>query len=416
MDRSALLTRLRDARARTLDLVLDLTDDEMIGKQLEIVNPLLWEIGHVAWFQERWCLRQARGHPGLLEHGDALYDSIAVHHDTRWGLPLLGRSEVLHYMERVFQRVERELEKGIDEELFELATLSLFHEDMHGEAFCMTRQTLGYPCPSASAETAVPGGERIGGDVPFEGGAFPMGSEAEPGFTFDNEGSRHTREVAPFRMARTCVTQAEFAEFVDAGGYETESLWSREGWAWRQRESAGHPVYWRGDGGGWERRHYAEWKALEPRLAVHHVNVHEAEAYCRWARRRLPTEAEWEFAAGSGRYPWGEQAPDNGTAHLDLCCSGVCEVDAYPGGGSALGLRQMIGNVWEWTASVFAPYPGFRPGRYLEYSKPWFQDKDHRVLRGGSYTTRGRMISNRFRNFYQPDRRDIIAGFRTCAL
>ena len=166
--------------------------------------------------------------------------------------------------------------------------------------------------------------------------------------------------------------------------------------------------------GRWSRRRFDEWLELEPHLPVHHVNAHEAEAWCRWAGRRLPTEAEWEHAAGPARFPWGDEAPSPAHAQLDLVAYDPCEVGAHPAGDSRHGLRQLIGNVWEWTSSPFEPYPGFTPGAYREYSAPWFGD--HRVLRGGAFATRARLLRNTWRNFYTPDRRDVLAGFRTCAV
>src|SRR5262249_39571233 len=225
--------------------------------------------------------------------------------------------------------------------------------------------------------------------------------------------------------------QSEFAEFVDDGGYHRREWWTDEGWRWRERVNAEQPVYLRsaGEKGG-ERPVFDPRGPPEPHLPVIHVNWDESEAYCRWAKRRLPTEAEWEMAAryepapdrpGSGahdrRYPWGDEAPTPERANLDwraLTFGGCAPVNAFPAGDSALGVRQMIGNVWEWTATDFFPYPGFEPGPYKEYSAPWFGD--HKVLRGGCWATRSRLIRNNYRNFYKPDRRDVWVGLRTCGL
>jgi iron(II)-dependent oxidoreductase len=179
--------------------------------------------------------------------------------------------------------------------------------------------------------------------------------------------------------------------------------------------------------GRWLRRHFDQWVPLEDRLPVIHINWYEAEAYCSWASRRLPTEAEWEMAAScepsSGNrpianpkrvFPWGDESPTPDRANLDWFAMGCIEVDALPSGDSAFGCRQMIGNTWEWTSTNFGPYPGFEPGPYKEYSAPWFGD--HKVLRGGCWATRSGMIRNAYRNFYTPDRRDVWAGFRTCAV
>jgi iron(II)-dependent oxidoreductase len=222
------------------------------------------------------------------------------------------------------------------------------------------------------------------------------------------------------------VTQAEFAAFVDDGGYSRRSLWSDEGWHWRQQAEGGCPLYWeRQTGDSWWRREFDRWVPLEPHLPVVHVNWHEAQAYCRWLGRRLPTEAEWEAAAATvpgmadslgkhkRRFPWGETDPSPARANLDWRAGGRRDVSGLPLGDSAWGCRQMIGNVWEWTADDFLPYPGFVTDPYKEYSAPWFGT--HKVLRGGCWASRSRLLRNTWRNFYRPDRRDVWAGFRTCA-
>jgi iron(II)-dependent oxidoreductase len=411
---------VRDAR-RTLELIADLSDGQLLGPRLPTVNPLLWEVGHVAWFQERWVLRHAAGRPPLRPDADALYDSSAVAHDTRWDLPLPSRDETLRYMAGVEEQVLERLSgrPGPGEVYFTL--LSVFHEDMHAEAFTYTRQTLGYPAPRTDGRGAAPAGGDApwGGDATVPGGTFPLGADPGEPFVFDNEKWAHPVELRPFAIARAPVTQAEFADFVADGGYRRRELWGAAGWAWRERAGADGPVYWARDGDGWLRRDFDRWVPLEPHRPVIHVNAYEAEAYCRWAGRRLPAEAEWEAAAswsGSGpkrRFPWGDDGPTPGRANLDGRARGCVGVAAHAAGDSPCGCRQLIGNVWEWTADAFGPYPGFVPDPYKEYSAPWFGD--HRVLRGGCWATRGRLLRNTWRNFYRPDRRDVFAGFRTCA-
>jgi iron(II)-dependent oxidoreductase len=243
---------------------------------------------------------------------------------------------------------------------------------------------------------------------------------------FDNEKWSHPVPIRPFDIARAPVTQGQFADFVDDGGYRRPGSWDAEGWRWREANDARHPVYWRrASGGGWDRRDFDRWVPLEPHRPVRHVCWYEADAYCRWAGRRLPSEAEWEAAAttrpapeGCGlssdktRFPWGQGPPSPSLANLDGLAPGCRDVGALPLGDSALGCRQMIGNVWEWTRSDFLPYPGFVVDPYKEYSEPWFGT--HKVLRGGCWATRSRLIRATWRNFYRPDRRDVVAGFRTC--
>jgi gamma-glutamyl hercynylcysteine S-oxide synthase len=437
---SDLLEALVETRQRTLELIDDLTDEQLMGPRLRIVNPLRWEVGHVAWFQEFWILRHLGGLPPILANGDAHYDSARVAHDTRWDLPLPSRIETLAYMQRVLDRVCDSSDKrnrvpinDYDEEYF--LHLALFHEQMHAEAITYTRQTLCYSAPRLSIPSSRDGRREIAtlinSDAYVPGGEFLLGASPGARFQFDNELEAHLVNVDPFAIAKTEVTNREFAAFVEDDGYQRRELWCDEGWQWKLNAGAEHPVYWKRDSnGGWLRRSFDQWLSLEDRVAVIHVNWFEADAYCRWAGRRLPTEPEWEMAAScepsadghsisdhKRRYPWGDDLPTPERANLDwrsLDSRGCIEVDALAASDSAFGCRQMIGNVWEWTATTFEGYPGFAPGPYKEYSEPWFGD--HKVLRGGCWATRSRMIRSAYRNFYTPDRRDVWAGFRTCAL
>jgi iron(II)-dependent oxidoreductase len=420
-----------EARRRSLELISDLSDEQLIGPRLAIVNPLQWEIGHVAWFQERWILRHAAGQSPRRPDGDGLYDSAKIPHDTRWDLILPSRSETLDYVRNIGDRVLTLLSQGkISAELAYFIRLAVFHEDMHDEAFTYTRQTLEYPPPRFFSHPGFPQveGGPLPGDVCIPGGTFMLGATAELPFVFDNEKWAHPVEVGSFAIARAAVTQDEFKEMVDDGGYQMRELWSEAGWRWREQANARHPLCWRRTpDGSWQRRDFDRWVDLEPHRPVLHINWFEADAFCRWAGRRMPTEAEWEMAASAepapdGRglgarkrhFPWGDSPPTAERANLDWRALGCLDVGALPAGDSAFGCRQMIGNVWEWTASDFMPFPGFVADPYREYSEPWFGT--HKVLRGGCWVTRSRLIRNTWRNFYQPERRDVWAGFRTCAI
>ncbi len=413
---------LESARARTLGLVEDWPSAARLGPRLAVVNPALWELGHVGWFEERWILRHAAARPPLRADSDALYDSSAVPHDHRWDLALPSWEATLDYLADVRVR-SLVAARTVDPYFPRLAAL---HEDMHGEAFAYTRQTLGLPAPGVGASGPVEAGP-LAGDVFVPGGRFTLGARPDDPFTFDNEQRAHEVTVAPFWIARAAVTQAEFAEFTEDRGYARRELWSEEGWRWREAVRAEQPLHWRRDGGRWLRRAFDRFVALEPHRPAIHVCWYEADAWCRWAGRRLPTEVEWEAAAscepGQGgralvdarrRYPWGDAEPDARRANLDFRATGCADVAAHADGDSAFGCRQLVGNVWEWTASTFGPYPGFEPGPYRDYALPWFGT--HKVLRGGCFVTRARIARNAYRNFYTPDRRDVWAGFRTCAL
>ncbi|HUK03510.1 MAG TPA: selenoneine synthase SenA [Burkholderiales bacterium] len=344
---------LLDARKRSSAVYADLEGERLLGPKLEIVNPPLWEIGHVGWFQEYWCLRRkpdGGAGPSIMKGADQLYDSAKVHHGTRWDLPLpdlrTTRTYLASVLELVQERMAREPE---NEDLAYYVRLATFHEDMHAEAFAYTRQTLGY----AHEDFLAPG--LVSWDLEFDKQKHVLGAQPGNSFVFDNEKWAHEVEVGPFAIASAPVTNAEYLLYVEAGGKL--------------------PRYWKQEGGRWLQRRFDRWVALEARAPVLHVDWHEASAYCAWAKRRLPTEAEWECAAASGRIG--------------------------PAG------------VWEWTASDFGPYPGFVADPYQEYSAPWFGT--HKVLRGGSFAAPARLLRHTFRNFYMPHRGDVFCGFRTCA-
>lgn len=426
LTKDTLVANLRDARARTIELVHGLDDTQLMGPRLDIVNPLLWEIGHLAWFHEFFILRRLGGREPILARTDKLYNSMEVHHDTRWDLDLPDLHGTFQYMRAVEDALIERLDDtepvpGKDSYLYQLTT---FHEDMHDEAFTYTRQTLGYPEPefrTSKGLSKIDAGALLA-DVEVPGGTIELGSRAGGMFIFDNEKYAHEIEIRPFYIAKAPVTNAEFRAFVDDGGYEDDRFWDASGRAWRQREGARHPVYWRrGEDGGWWVKRFDGEVPLPPHHPVSHVSWHEANAWCCWAGRRLPSEAEWETAAAydddfnkKRRFPWGDEAAGGKEANLDGRYLGTVDVAAFPEGESAFGCRQMLGNVWEWTSSDFAPFPGFSVDPYEDYSKPWFGTR--KVLRGGAWATRSRIISNTYRNFFTPDRRDTINGFRTCAV
>jgi len=423
-----LAAQLCDIRTHTRRLTDDLSTEQLMGPMLPIVNPVLWEIGHVGWFHEYWTLRHAHSRPPILERADRLWNSSTVAHATRWDLDLPDRDGVLGYMTDVLDRQLDRLAGGVEAPGRYFYELSIRHEDMHVEALAYTRQTLGYPRPDSLGRRAERGAGAWPGDVEVPGGRWRLGSAPADGFIFDNEKWAHEVEISPFRIAKAPVTNAEFAAFVEAGGYRQREFWSTAGWAWRERAGAQRPVYWRENaGGGWTWMRYRELDELVAHAPAMFVNWYEAEAWCRWAKRRLPTEAEWEAAAlgeanrdgnaltgSKRRWPWGDVPPGPQHANLGFAFDGPLDVAACAEGDSAFGCRQMIGNVWEWTASDFTPFAGFSADPYEDYSQPWFNTR--KVLRGGSWATTARIGRPGYRNFFTPERNDVIAGFRTCAL
>ncbi len=428
---SHLVAILQDARSRTRELVDDLDERQLLGPKLPTLNPLRWEIGHVAHFYEYFILRRIYGRQSILgDLADQLYDSIAVGHETRWDLPLLSTSQTNQYLVDVLDALIEQLGEAQTASVADsfMYQFGVFHEDMHTEAFLWARQTLAYPTPKLAIAADVENGAGAGahpGFVDIPGGSFRLGASVESPFLFDNEKWEHEIAVAPFAIARAPVTNAEFAVFVDEGAYTCEEFWSQKGNAWRMKVARFHPGYWSTDGSnGWLLRRFDQTAPLPLNHPVTHVSWYEAEAYCRWARVRLPTELEWEVAAlgepdGAGelsqtkrRYPWGDTLPGIGRANLDGQALGCIDVAALERGDSAFGCRQMLGNIWEWTSSTFEPYPGFAEDAYSEYSTMLFGNT--KVLRGGAWTTRGRMMHGTYRNFFGADRWDVFSGFRVC--
>ncbi|MEP7068273.1 MAG: SUMF1/EgtB/PvdO family nonheme iron enzyme [Usitatibacter sp.] len=352
-------TALGEARARTLAIYSHLDLASLEVPRIPIVNPPLWELAHVAWFQEFWCLRGgAPDKPSILAGADALFNSTTVAHDTRWGLDYPPQQALFAYMAASHDAVRESLAEARGDRYF--FKLALVHEEMHAEALLMTLQSLGLPAPALELGEPRACAEKPG-DIRFTGGEFTQGTRNAE-FIFDNERGAHAVTVAPFSMASRTVTQGEFAEFIEATGHPAPSNWRREGSSWLARR-------------------FDRWQPMQPAAPMIHASLEDALAYCDWAGRRLPTESEWEFAA-----------------RHDAACA----------------LRDMIGGVWEWTSTPFAPYPGFAPDPYREYSEPWFHT--HYCLRGGSFATTPRIAYARYRNFYLPERADMFAGFRTCAL
>jgi len=420
---------LVDVRTRTLALVEGLDKQQLMGKVLPTVNPLKWEIAHAAYFHETWVLRHLAGKDPIRKDADILFDSIGIQHEDRWNLPLPSLENTFEYMSCVLN-AELELLKNIElnKQAKYFYLLALFHEDMHNEAFICTRQTLAYAIPNFIGSDNTVRSKLdvdIYEDIEISGGVFMLGAEREGEFIFDNEKWAHEVNVAPFSMGKYAVSNGQYLEFVEANGYAEKKYWSEEAWQWRVKNNLNHPVYWKKDSDEkWYERFFDQWRSLELSHAVIHVSWFEAQAYCQWANRRLPTEAEWEFAAtcdpndiSNGRHqnkcePILNEA-DCVSVNLDCTQAGTVDVAAFSESDCVYGCRQMFGNVWEWTASSFEPYPGFSPDWYSEYSRPLFGRT--KVLRGGAWPTRSRMLRNTLRNYYGPDRNDVFAGFRTCA-
>jgi iron(II)-dependent oxidoreductase len=425
--RSRIADDLERARERTRRLTDAVDDNDLIRQHSPLMSPLVWDLAHIGNQEELWLLRDVGGRDPLLpETVDQLYDAFQHARSSRPALPLLEPAPSRQYVQdvrgRVLDLLERTPLHGRDllERGFAFGMI-VQHEQQHDETMLATHQLRsGEPVLDAGPPPSAPVGERRPAEVLVPGGVFTMGTSAEP-WALDNERPAHVVDVPSFWIDTTPVTNAAYVEFIEAGGYDDERWWTPAGWAHRQEAGLVAPLFWsRGDDGGWLRRSFGRTAPVRPDEPVLHVSWYEADAYARWAGKRLPTEAEWEKAARhdpatgrSRRYPWGDDDPTPARANLGQRHLRPAPAGAYPEGASPLGVRQLIGDVWEWTSTWFHPYPGFRAWPYAEYSEVFFGG-DYPVLRGGSFGSDLSAVRGTFRNWDYPIRRQIFSGFR-CA-
>ena len=424
--RSQIRIALDRTRRRTLALVDELTGAEQRSQMSPLMSPVVWDLAHVGNYEEIWLQRALGGPEPQRPELDDIYDAFKNPRADRPALELLDPSEARAYVTairaRVLDRLAR-VDLTSSEPLLRdgfVYGMVLQHEHQHDETILATRQLMGDRARPPRDSTAAPrwAGPAPRGDIRIDGGPFWMGTSSDP-WAYDNERPAHVVTLPPFRIDRAPVTNGQYAEFVAAGGYDDERLWAPAGWAWRQEAGLAAPENWRPEGDtSWSVLRFGVRADLAPGEAVQHVCWYEADAYARSVQRRLPTEAEWERAASASvhrdkpRWPWGDEGWE-GRANLGQRHFGPAEVGAYADGVSPAGCHQMIGDTWEWTASDFAPYPGFTPFPYDEYSRV-FWGTDYKVLRGGAWGVDPLAARTTFRNWDYPIRRQIFAGFR-CA-
>jgi iron(II)-dependent oxidoreductase len=421
--RATLARDLTRARERTLRLV-DLDDAELRRQYDPLMSPLVWDLAHIGQQEEFWLLRSGRqDRPGLLSADvDGLYDAFVHSRASRADLPLLSPAQAHAYCSRVRSAALDTLDAlpedpNPDQPAGFAFAMVASHEHQHNETM-LQALNLRVGAPLLRGTDTLPAGrpELAGTSVLVAGGPFIQGVDAadEP-FSLDNERPAHVVNVATFRIGRVPVTNAEWREFVDDGGYRNSRWWSTRGWQHRERAGLTAPQFWNADGSRTRFGHVEDLPAGEP---VQHVTYFEAEAYAAWAGARLPTETEWEKACtwdprrnARRRYPWGEDEPSPVVANFGGAALRPAPVGAYPAGASAYGAEQMLGDVWEWTSSPLRPWPGFVPMIYQRYSEPFFFG-DYRVLRGGSWAVDSGALRPSFRNWDHPYRRQIFAGVR----
>jgi gamma-glutamyl hercynylcysteine S-oxide synthase len=423
---------LLDARQRTLLLVGPLSEHDLSAQHSPLMSPVLWDLGHIAHFEELWLVRNLEGPVEFVEM-PGLYNPFEHPRSTRGALPLPDIAGTLGVMAHVRRTVLDRIAAGdgvapasatVDPELMRggyVYRMVAQHEYQHDETILQALQLKDDVPFRAPRSVEVPQGRPVAGErdgmVRFPGGAVEIGTDDRTA-AYDNERPRHVVQLPPFWIGAAPVTNAEYLRFVEAGGYDDAAHWSAAGWAWRQEQGLKAPQFWAQGPEGWTVRRMDRVLPLAPDEPVCHVCWHEADAYCRWAGVRLPTEHEWEAAAswdpatGTKRlYPWGDEAPSPLHANLDQLAFQPAPVGAYPLNVSPIGCYGMIGDVWEWTSSDFTAWPGFQAYPYAEYSEVFF-GPDYKVLRGGSWATRPGAIRNTFRNWDYPIRRQIFSGFR----
>jgi iron(II)-dependent oxidoreductase len=415
---------LAAARERTRVLTA-VDDDDLVTQHSPLMSPLVWDLAHIGNQEERWLLRAVGGCEPMRPEIDHVYDAFAHPRAERPTLRLLPPTDARMYVGEVRGRVLDVLERiqfdsdPLVEGGFAFGMVAQ-HEQQHAETMLATHQLrtgepvlFAQPPPlAADARTALPR------EVLVPGGEFTMGTSTEV-WALDNERPAHRVHVSGFYIDTVPVTNAAYREFLEDGGYDEPRWWSQAGWAHRRRAGLIAPLFWHRDGKHWLRRRFGGLEPVPPGEPVMHVSFYEAEAYAAWAGRRLPTEAEWEKAARhdpatgrSRRYPWGDDDPTPDRANLGQRHLQPARAGAYPAGASAYGIRQLIGDVWEWTASDLAPYPGFAAWPYHEYSAVFF-DQGYKVLRGGYFGSDPVACRGTFRNWDHPIRRQIFAGLRT---
>ncbi|MFJ1896297.1 MULTISPECIES: ergothioneine biosynthesis protein EgtB [unclassified Streptomyces] len=417
---AALLT----ARERTTLLTDSVDDHELTAQHSPLMSPLVWDLAHIGNQEELWLLRGVGGREAMRPEIDGLYDAFEHPRAARPSLPLLAPAEARSYAAEVRGRALDVLGSAplggrpLLRSAFAFGMIAQ-HEQQHDETMLITHQlrsgpaALTAPEPPRAADAAT-----LPAEVLVPGGPFTMGTSTEP-WALDNERPAHRREVPAFFLDTAPVTCGAYRAFIEDGGYTERRWWAPEGWAMVREHELTAPLFWHRDAGQWLRRRFGVTEPVPADEPVLHVSWYEADAYARWAGRRLPTEAEWEKAARhdpaagrSRRYPWGDEDPASDHANLGQRHLRPAPAGAYPAGRSPSGAGQLIGDVWEWTSSDFLPYPGFAPFPYREYSEVFF-GPGHKVLRGGSFAVDAVACRGTFRNWDLPVRRQIFSGFRT---
>jgi ergothioneine biosynthesis protein EgtB len=394
-------------RARTMVLASQLSEEDCSAQSMPDASPVKWHLAHTTWFFETFILERYESafkpfRPAFRVLFNSYYNGVGEKHPRpqRGMLTRPSLSAVYDYRMNVDGRMERlMLEKRDDANVRALVTLGLNHEQQHQELILTDVKhllSLNPLRPAYRARLAEPSPASTPMDwIGFDGGLVEIGHDGED-FSFDNERPRHKHYLEPFRLASRPVTNGEYLQFLEQGGYRNPQLWLSEGWDWVQANHLAHPLYWQRDDTGWSEFTLNGQQCLDPSLPAVHVSYFEADAFARWAGARLPTEAEWEHAATTCEV-----------------LGNLADTDAFhPRTAKDRGMQQMFGDVWEWTQSAYSPYPGFRAaeGALGEYNGKFMVNQY--VLRGGSCATPQNHIRATYRNFFPTSARWQFSGIR----
>ena len=421
-----LLEIFRETRKRTLDIVKTLEKDDFVVQTAFYMSPPKWHIGHVSWIYEAIMSKLDKNYEfyskEFSEYLNSYYQQFGVPHD-KGARGIISRptvDQIFQYFNNINQRVENFIKsRELSKDDTRLITMGFHHECQHQELMIYDLQHLlaDQYIPVKKNNRPVPN-QIEKKSIDISGGIYVMGFNGNS-YCYDIELPEHKVFLEDYKIDAFPITNEQYLEFMEDGGYENYKFWLSDGWEKVKKNKWNAPMYWEKIEGKWMVRDFLGLREINPNEPVCHVSFYEADAYCKWAGKRLPTEAEWEKAALWNEsnqqkmiFPWGNEKPNEQNANLlESHLWGCAEIGSYPEGVSYYGCHQMIGDVWEWTSSEFAGYPGFKSG-FDEYNDKWFTNQ--KVLRGGSFGTPKMSIRGSYRNFFRLDERWLICGFR-CA-
>jgi len=425
LQQSVLLSEFNETRARTLQLVKTLEKDDFIVQTAPFMSPPKWHLGHVSWLFEMLLSKKVENHEfyskEYLKYLNSYYNKFGEQHDKdkRGIVSRPTVDEIFEYYELISKNVNELLSKPVYDDTANLFTMGIHHECQHQELLVYDLQYLLADTyrPVQKNELVKPSPVEQK-SVLIKGGLYSMGFSGK-NWCYDIELPEHKVYLNDYKIDAYLVTNADYLKFIEDGGYQDYKFWLSDGWDAVEKNSWGSPMYWIKKDEQWLVHDFIGRRKINPNEPVCNVSFYEADAYCKWAGKRLPSEAEWEKAACYNEekqqktiFPWGNDKPTSNHANLlESYLWAPSEIGSYPDGASSAGCHQMIGDVWEWTASEFVGYPGFKPA-FSEYNDKWFTNQ--KVLRGGSFATPQISIRGSYRNFFRLDERWMFAGFR-CA-